>query len=237
MKLNLACEVMYLSPQQQLPQNLKELSGIRWRWARTVEDLKNFINHVPAVKAKDPIWIIVCTKFLTLMAIQSYSTWLQADRRLNVIFLSNAADPAVYKMNLSKQRMFLLKESEGASIEAYVSSSFQNQKTQQVKPNIARRRQERFPVSSTVILKKIMVARGANDRGVQFLREAMMTDFSKNGAQLKVTKGIVSEKDFIILIFQDKQGKWLTVESQVRWMSPTLNEEQDVGVQFVSVSA
>lgn len=100
------------------------------------------------------------------------------------------------------------------------------------------RKHERMQVESKVMLKKSMIAEKSPVGGmVQFLRDGQMQDFSRGGALVTLKEAGVREKDFISLMYQNRHGLWVSVESQVRWVVSTIQGEQIIGVQFLAVSA
>ena len=131
-----------------------------------------------------------------------------------------------------KARLLFLRESEGGSIASVLTRCFSGS-------SIKSRKQERLPVKVSVMLKKSQVlAKSPTGGAVQFLREGEMKDFSQGGALITIPEGRgVHPKDFLSLMYQDQKGKWVSVESQVRWVASTSHGEQIIGVQFLAVSA
>lgn len=72
---------------------------------------------------------------------------------------------------------------------------------------------------------------------IQFLRDGQMQDFSRGGALIALKEKGVQEKDLVSLIYKNRHGQWVSVESQVRWVVSTAQGEQIIGVQFLAVSA
>lgn len=251
MIFNLAREVFYVSRTQALPQQFKNMSGIHWHWVQSEETLSKAIRSLPREKINDPVWIVVFTKYLSVSGYQLYSKYLKSVRKTQVIFFTNVVEKSVQQTIPKDDRIHILNGSQFQMIEALVEQSYL-QKTQSSGrttteflkshegakvQNLENRRQERLPLSNTVILKKLKFDETMTESGVEFLKDGAMTDISKGGAQLQISKGLLTEKDFFVLIFQDQKGRWHTMDSQVRWMSSSITGQEVVGVQFIKQGA
>ncbi len=99
------------------------------------------------------------------------------------------------------------------------------------------RRQERFSIQSAVMLKKSVVSDSSpTGEGVQFLKEGVMVDFSEGGARITLKEESVHPKDFLSVMYKNRHGKWVSVESQVRWVRGFADGRQHIGVQFLAVT-
>ncbi|MDG0817420.1 PilZ domain-containing protein [Bdellovibrio svalbardensis] len=175
--------------------------------------------------------MIVRSDFLSPRTVQAFISWTQLKVKMSFIFIAQTIENSVYQLGLGSSTVLFLRESEGAAITGIVTRCLNGQ-------GMKSRKSERQPVQSPVMLKKSMVAeQSPTGGGVQFLREGSMTDFSQGGAQIEVTQGLVRVKDFVSLMYQDQCGKWVSVESQVRWIAASVTGQQIIGVQFLAVSA
>lgn len=217
--------LIYLSSSQNLPPYLGDLAGVRWNFAASTEQLKQFLySH------QGEYTVIIHADFLSLRTVKAFASWAQQSSRLSFIFIAQTIENAVFQLTDACRSLFLF-EAEGERITALIYRFFSG------KP-LKSRRQARQPVQSQVMLKKSIFAdQSPTGAGVQFLREGQMNDFSQGGAQIAIEDGGVRERDFISLMYQNRHGRWVSVESQVRWVVSTTEGEQIIGVQFLAVNA
>ncbi len=219
-------ELIYLSSSQKLPPYLQGVEGVRWHFSRNTEELKRYLMF-----QQGEVCVVVRSDFLSLRTVQAFTSWLQFNAKLSFIFIVQTIESAAYQMSLMSPKMLFLFESEGARIGNLVTRRLMG-------VPVKSRKQERVPVQSQVMLKKSVVAETSpTGGGVQFLREGLMNDFSKGGAQVSLGQSGVRVKDFVSLMYQNRHGRWVSVESQVRWVVSTTSGEQIIGVQFLAVSA
>ncbi|QDK39700.1 PilZ domain-containing protein [Bdellovibrio sp. NC01] len=219
-------DIIYLSPIQTLPNYLRELRGVRWRWVQTPEQMKQLIQF-----QQGDICVIVRSEFLNQRTAQAFLTWTQLKTRLSLIFIAQTIENAVYQLGLSDSRVLFLRESESEQIAGIVTRRLQGL-------GVKSRKAERHAVQAEVMLKKSSYsATSPTGGGVQFLREGAMKDFSNGGALIEISEGLLHAKDFVSLMYKDQRGKWVSIESQVRWIASTVTGQQIIGVQFLAVSA
>ena len=217
-----ARDLIYLCANQEVPAYLAELRGARWHWARDPEQLKQILKM-----RHGEVCVIVRTEKLTERVVQAFLTWTKVKPKLSFIFIAQAIENTVYQLTLNSSAVLVVRESEGRTITNLVSRCLNGL-------SLKSRRQERIPVDSPVMLKKFNAdPQSPIGSGMQFLREGEMKDFSQGGALIKVKDGMVSSKDFVSLMYQDANGKWVSIESQVRWVS-TSPLGQVIGVQFLA---
>lgn len=231
-------EVFYLSSSLALPESLSHLENIEWRWVANEEVLKSFLVSLPIDKITDTVWVVVTSKFLTLNTLEIFLGMALLEKRLSFIFLTDNLQKTIKLERFEKNRIKILSESQSSSVgEIIFSDEIQAQEKTSME-QFDSRKYERSHVKSKIILKKQKPEGEPLGRGeIQYLQECQLNDISPGGARILVAKGILAVTDFIVLIFQDKRGEWLTVESQVRWMASSLTAYQDVGVQFLKVKA
>ncbi|UOF02311.1 PilZ domain-containing protein [Bdellovibrio reynosensis] len=209
-----------------MPSYLQALEGVRWSYTTSAEQLKYFINS-----HHGELTVIIRADFLSLRAVKAFATWAHQSARLSFIFIAQTIENAAFQLGDGTSKMVFLLENEGSRITLLINRFFSGQV-------VKCRRQERQAVQSQVMLKKSVYANHSpTGAGVQFLREGQMNDFSQGGAQISVEEGGVREKDFISLMYQNRFGQWVSVESQVRWVVSTSAGEQIIGVQFLAVNA
>lgn len=218
--------VVYLNSSHSLPSYLQALKRVHWNFTSSAEQLKHFINS-----HSGELTVIIRADFLSLRAVKSFASWAQQCARLNFIFIAQTIENAAFQLADGSLKMVFLLENEGSRITLLIQRFFEGK-------IVKARRQERQAVQSQVMLKKSVFANHSpTGAGVQFLREGQMNDFSQGGAQISVGEGGVRERDFLSLMYQNRFGQWVSVESQVRWVVSTSAGEQIIGVQFLAVSA
>ncbi|HWU44615.1 MAG TPA: PilZ domain-containing protein [Bdellovibrio sp.] len=226
-KLESFKDVIYLSLSQSLPSYLTSLPGVRWHLASSKEKLKLLL------KTQKEVCVIVQSDFLNVRQVQAFLSWIQIRQDISFIFIARNIEDGVYKLNLKGHPVFFLKESESDFIPGIVTRCLRDR-------GARGRRQERCFVQSSVMLKKSTIAyQSPTGGGVQFLREGRMKDFSPGGAQIlcEGRRSLIAVKDFLNLIYQDRSGKWVSIETQVRWIASSAEGQQIIGVQFLAMSA
>ncbi|KHD87042.1 MAG: hypothetical protein OM95_16580 [Bdellovibrio sp. ArHS] len=226
-------DLIYLSSSQSsvpglasVPAYLRGVQGVRWHLAPPPELLKDFLKSQPG-----ELFVIVHAKSLTAKVAEAFLSWTKTKVKVSFIFIAQTIEKAAFQLSHSFPQTLFLYESEGCRIADLVTRRLQG------KP-VKSRKQERMRVQSEVMLKKSVLAEASpTGASVQFLREGQMQDFSQGGAQITVEEGEVSVKDFISLMYKNRHGRWVSVESQVRWVVSTATGDQIIGVQFLAVSA
>jgi hypothetical protein len=226
MQLSSEKDLIYLSSSHSLPSYLKKLSGVRVHRMKTLEELKEFLQT-----QKGDVTVIIQSQNLSLRTAQAFLSWGQLKLRWSFIFISQVIEKAVYQLVNQGHPILILRESEGERISEIL--------TRRIFGGLIKsRRQERLNVQSPVMVKKSAYAKNSpTGKWVQLLREGAMVDFSQGGAQIAVKQAGVAAKDFISLMYRDAKGAWVSVESQVRWVTLTPEGEHLVGIQFLAVSA
>lgn len=218
-------ELLYLSPRQQIPAVLNGLVEVQWTCVNSLEQLKTYLD-----RPQGELFVIVQLQELSQRSLQAFSTWIKLKVKIHFIFIVQSIESACFKMYPLPEQMLVLFQSEGERIAKAVMRKLVGLKVQS-------RKQERLPAQSQVMVKKsALTEESPTGKSVQFLREGVMQDFSKGGAQLEFEEIKVKAKDFISLMYQNRHGRWVSVESQVRWVSVLNNGKQVVGVQFLAVN-
>lgn len=219
-------DLVYLSSGQQLPAYLQSLRGVRWHFSRNSEELKQYL-----MSQQGEIFVIIRTENLSQRLVQAFMSWGKLNVKLSFIFITQTIEKTAHQVAFSSSQVLFLFESEGARIADLVTRRLLGMP-------VKSRKLERMAVQAQVMLKKSIYAEESpTGRGVQFIREGQMQDFSKGGAQISLGQGEVKTKDFISLMYQNRHGQWVSVESQVRWVVSAANGDQIIGVQFLAVSA
>lgn len=215
-------DLIYLCSKQELPSYLAELHGVRWNWAQDPEQLKQILKM-----RHGEVCVVVRTEKLTERVVQAFLSWTKVKPKLSFIFIAQVIENTVYQLTLNSSAVLVVRESDSRSVPFLISRCLNGLR-------LKSRRQERIPVDSPVMLKKFSSDPfSPTGVGMQFLREGEMKDFSQGGALIKVKDGMVSSKDFVSLMYQDANGKWVSIESQVRWVS-TSPLGQVIGIQFLA---
>ncbi|KYG60423.1 hypothetical protein AZI85_13220 [Bdellovibrio bacteriovorus] len=226
-------DLIYLSSSQNtvpglasVPAYLQGIQGVRWHLAPPPELLKDFLKSQPG-----ELFVIVHSKSLSVKVAEAFLAWTKTKVKVSFIFIAQTIEKATFQLSHAFPQALFLYESEGLRIGEIVTRRLQG------KP-VKSRKQERMRVQSEVMLKKSVTAEASpTGSSVQFLKEGHMQDFSQGGAQITVEEGEISVKDFISLMYKNRHGRWVSVESQVRWVVSTAPGEQIIGVQFLAVSA
>ncbi|MEK2645124.1 PilZ domain-containing protein [Bdellovibrio sp. BCCA] len=175
--------------------------------------------------------MIIRVETMTQRLIQAFISWGKTNMKLSFIIIAQTIEKAAQQVAFANNQLLFIFESEGLRITDIVTRRLMGLP-------VKSRKQERMAVQSQVMLKKSVLAEESpTGRGVQFIREGQMQDFSKGGAQISLTQGTVRLKDFISLMYRNRHGQWVSVESQVRWVVSAANGDQIIGVQFLAVSA
>lgn len=210
----------------EIPLCLQGVQGVRWFLPQGPLQLKQFLQSQDG-----EVFVVIRVKHLTERVLQAFLSWNRIYLKLSFIFVAEVIENAVHQVGDLKSRLLLFYESEGERISKAVTRRL-------LGFDVRSRRQERKLVQVPVMLKKsITEEKSPTGKGVQFLKEGQMRDFSKGGAQIELGQTCVRLRDFISIMYQNRNGEWVSVESQVRWVVSTSQGQQLVGVQFLAVSA
>lgn len=219
-------DLVYLSSSHELPSYLHDLRGIRWFRSKNVDELKQFLSS-----QKNEIFVLIRADVITPRLLEAFLSWQFVKAQVIFIFIGHLIEKAAYQTSLNHKHILLLRESEGLRINDIVTRRISGEA-------LKSRKQERKPLAAQVMVKKSSLdIASPTGKMVQFLKEARMKDFSQGGAQITLPQQTVGFKDFVSLMYQDGSGKWVSVESQVRWVVSMPSGEQIIGVQFLAVSA
>ncbi|KYG64865.1 hypothetical protein AZI86_11725 [Bdellovibrio bacteriovorus] len=226
MQLTMVKHVVYLNSSQVLPPYLEGLMGVRWLFAKDPREFRQILAKQPG-----ELIVIVKADFLGVRTAETLSSWAQSHPRLSFIFVVQAIEKAAYQVSLNQPKWLFVYESEGPRLTEIITRRIQGKSTKS-------RRHERVQVRAPVMLKKSMTADKAPQGGkVQFLKEGEMQDFSQGGAKVALDSTGVKVKDFVSLMYRNSAGRWVSIESQVRWVVSMASGKQVIGVQFLAVSA
>lgn len=219
-------DLVFLSSSHSLPSYLQGIRGVRWHFTQNPEELKQYL-----MAQQGEILVVVRVENLTQRLVQAFLNWGKLNVKLSFIFIAQTIEKTAQQVAFANTQMLFLFESEAPRITDLVTRRL-------LGLAVKSRKQERITVQSQVMLKKSVFAEESpTGRGVQFIREGQMQDFSKGGAQISIGQGQVKIKDFLSLMYQNRHGQWVSVESQVRWVVSTATGDQIIGVQFLAVSA
>lgn len=171
------------------------------------------------------------TERLNMRTVEAFLSWNRLKVKLSFIFIAPKIERPVHQVALSEPNVLVIFESEGERITELVTRRLRGLP-------VKSRKRERKPLQSQVVLKRSTLAESSpTGKMVQFLGEGQMKDFSQGGAQIVLAQGGMRAKDFVSMMYRDYQGQWVSVESQVRWVTPTPQGGQIIGLQFLAVSA
>lgn len=226
MSFELVKNVVYLNSSQVLPPYLQAVKGVRWN---IFQDLKSLNKYL--MEQKGEVTLVVKSTFVSLKAVEVFLAWGNSKIKLSIIFIAQTVEKKAYQLSFTNPKMIFLYESQGERLSHLVTRCIRGD-------SVKSRKFERVRVLSQVMLKKSVITEKSPVGGaVQFLRDGQMQDFSRGGACITLKQGGVREKDFISVMYQNRHGLWVSVESQVRWVVSTIQGDQIIGVQFLAVSA
>ncbi len=190
-----------------------------------LEQLRSHLHH-----PKGEVFVVIHLPELTERNLLTFMSWLRFKIKLNFIFITEKVENACFSLYPLPPQMLVLFQSEGVRLKDAVMRKL-------IGLHVYSRRMERVPVHSSIMVKKsMMVEDSPAGQSVQFLREGMMQDFSKSGAQIRVADSCIQEKDSVSLMYQNRHGHWISVQSQVRWVADIGSGQQLLGVQFLAVN-
>lgn len=100
------------------------------------------------------------------------------------------------------------------------------------------RRSERVAISAPALLKASQYLPWSPiGQKMKLLEEGKIVDFSKHGASVLVSEGSLKPKDFVCIMYKKSCGKWIAVESQIRWMrKDPASGSYLFGLQFIATA-
>lgn len=99
---------------------------------------------------------------------------------------------------------------------------------------VSTRKFARVKVKNEVIIKKVTGGFESELGSIQvMLKDGLMLDFSRGGAKILAKNLDLKAKDSVNLMYKNKNGSWVSVESQVRWTQARGGGEVLMGVQFI----
>lgn len=210
----------------QFPDELRVIPGINWSFVKTIDELQGVLTET-----EQEIFVVVRLVTLTRRTFDVFHRWSRKSLKLNFIFLVQDLEDHVQEcLRLTSQITVILETEKKTSVAKLLQKKIFG-------VEVETRRELRFAVASQIILKKSSLVAETSVPGVQLLREGAMQDFSRGGAKIKIFGGGVAKKDFVSVMYRDSNGRWVAVDSQVRWVHEAQNGEQLIGVQFLAVSA
>ncbi len=225
MQLTPVKNVVYLNSNQDLPDYLQAVQGARWLFAKDPAEFRQLL-----ARQAGELLVVVKTKFLAVRTVETLASWASSHPRLSFIFVVETVEKAAYQVALNQPSWLFVYEQEGRVAEAITRRI--------LGLTVKSRRQQRVEVKAPIMLKKSMTVEHSPIGGnVQVLKEGEMNDFSKGGAKISLQSCGIKVKDFVSLMYRNKNGRWVSVESQVRWVVSTASGLQVMGVQFLAVSA
>jgi PilZ domain. len=150
---------------------------------------------------------------------------------VTLIVVAQTFESTCYKVTLERSDLVLVREKEADSIQSILDRWANGER-------IYSRKKERIPVKTPVMVKKSALnIHSPAGSSILALAEGRMRDFSASGACLDIPALALAPKEFLNVIYMSQDGKWVSVECQLRWVQKTEEGRALVGVQFLAVSA
>ncbi|MNT55202.1 PilZ domain protein [compost metagenome] len=150
---------------------------------------------------------------------------------VTLMIVAQTFENSCYKLTLERQDLVLIREKEADSLQTILDRWTRGER-------IYSRKKERITVKTPVMVKKsAMNLHNPAGSSILALAEGKMRDFSASGACLDIPALGMMPKEFLNVIYMSQDGKWVSVECQLRWVQKTQEGRQLVGVQFLAVSA
>lgn len=204
------------------------------------EALVSYIQSVDALRCLLELGIKNC---LLVMKVESLE-----DRHLLVLKqMSSSYDLNVlfYAQNISESSKVLIKEKDYQSIKVVLTKDELPSLTvlkRMAFGGTSMRREGREALKARVMVKPSSFSNNKHvDSKLKVLIEGVFEDFSKHGAKIRLEKIPFKVKDFLCVMYQDINGRWIEVESQVRWIADGGKNGKDkesvaMGLQFIAHS-
>lgn len=218
-------KLIYLGPSKNLPTYLQSVENVLWIQPQSLEELKSL-----PLKTKEQYFIVVHSKEVNVRTVQAFLSWSKFQPQLQIIFIGQKVEKATHQLALSNSQVLIVFESEGRRIADIVTRCINGL-------SVKSRKRERSPLRSLALVQGSSLGVGRLTKSQQAVMEGVMTDFSRGGAQISLQSAGLNPKEFVSVLYRDERGKWVSVESQVRWVLESAAGVQTVGVQFLAVSA
>lgn len=218
--------IVYLKMSQNVPSYLSRIRGANWNFVKSKSELFQSLQL-----SETPLLVLLHVETLTPRILEVFVKAGVSKPLLSFMFIVQAIDNTIYSSNLDTERYFFVFESEGSWIGELVTRRLMGFL-------VKSRKQQRINVKSQVMIKKSVILQASpTGEALQVLREGEMVDFSEGGARITVPASGLKVQDFVSLMYKDQLGRWVAVESQVRWVVSGIAGNQTLGVQFLAVSA
>lgn len=227
MQATLMGDLIYLNPfRKPLPNFLAVLRGFRQRELSTTADLQAHL-----VRSAQRSLIFVELKHAAAGEISSYLSVLPDTSGSFYIFVCESLDPSVFQLQMKSKKFVALRKGEQLMIGELARL------WQQDKPLFSRRNDRQVVQAPVMVKKSNYNATSPTGSGITTLKDGQLQDFSVSGARVMVRATSLKLKDFISLMYMSDQGQWVCVEAQLRWIQERKDGFQELGVQFLAMSA
>lgn len=213
-------DLVFLSSDSSIPIYLQELTGIRFYRAGSKEELFR------ALQANDEVFVLVDVSFLNGTMVEVVKQLMKKFVKSYFIIVSEVIENSAF-ISLLKELRILLLQRQDKDLAILIAKFLRGEK-------VLSRKHERVVVHNEVIIKKSILAPDDEEKALFSLKDGMMLDFSRGGARILSKDFQVRVKDFVNLMYRNKNGKWISVESQVRWTQCLDGGEVLLGVQFIA---
>lgn len=218
--LNKPKDLIFLNMDSSIPVYLQELMGVRFYRVGSKEELFS------ALETNEEVFVLVDVSFLNGAMVEVVRQLMKKFVKSYFIIISEVIENSVF-ISLMKDLKVLLLHRQDKNLTTLISKFLQGEK-------VLSRKHERVTVHNEVIIKKSILAQEAEEKALFSLKDGMMLDFSRGGARVLSKDLEVKVKDFLNLMYKNKNGKWVSVESQVRWTQCLDGGEVLLGVQFIA---
>ncbi len=218
--LNKPKDLIFLTMDSSIPVYLQELVGVRFYRIGSKEDL------ISALETNEEVFVLVDVSFLNGAMVEVVRLLMKKFIKSYFIIISEVVENSAF-ISLMKDIKVLLLHRQDKNLTTLISKFLQGEK-------VLSRKHERVTVHNEVIIKKSILTQEAEEKALFSLKDGMMLDFSRGGARVLSKDLEVKVKDFLNLMYKNKNGKWISVESQVRWAQYLEDGEVLLGVQFIA---
>jgi hypothetical protein len=206
-----------------IPKKLKQENSFQTHLVENPYDLREALNAYEGQKI-----IVAYLPFLEQRHFELYS-FFQKNYSHTQTFLIVKELSAQMKIRLkSEKNLIVLWKTE----EAHLSD---NIKTYLEGRQLELREEKRLHSETRAMVSPSLLPLGSENRDFQPILGGAFHNISQQGSCLKIKAPFYQAKDFINITYQNKEGEFVSLEGQVRWMKWNEREQQqEMGIHFVS---
>lgn len=220
MELSKPKDLIFLSMDSSIPEYLQDMRGVRLYRVGSQEEL------LRVLQANDEVFVLVDVSFVNGVMVETIRQLMKKFIKVYFIIVSEVIENSAF-ISLMRDVKVLLLQRQDKKLPDLLSKFLRGEK-------VLSRRYERTILHNEVIIKKSQIAGPVDEKTHLALKDGMMLDFSRGGARILSKDFKVKSKDFVNLMYRNKNGNWISVESQVRWTQVLDGGEVLFGVQFIA---